>query len=92
MFGGKGGGASHLALGFSDILYLASFAGLGEVGGRGERVGMLQKRHNLSQPWRRASDCNLLCPHVFICCKYLNIFILTNKREKVKVIGMRRLG
>lgn len=31
MFGGRVGGASRLALGFSGILYLSSLAGLGKV-------------------------------------------------------------
>lgn len=49
MFGGKGGGASHLALGFSDILYLASFTGLGEVWGEGER-GWACYRYGITSP------------------------------------------
>ena len=98
MFGGSVGGASRLALGFSGILYLSSLAGLGKVvwgeregEGRRGRAGMLWKRHILSQPQEEGfSQCNLLCPRVFICCKYLSIFILTNKMEKMKLFLSRR--
>lgn len=55
VFGAGVGGASHLALGFSGILYLSSLTGLGKVvwgvgEGGGERVGMLWILHILSQP------------------------------------------
>lgn len=54
MFGARVGGASHLALGFSGILYMSSLMGLGKVvwgeGEGGERVGMLWILHILSQP------------------------------------------
>lgn len=56
---------------------------------------MLRTRHILSQPQEEGfSQCNLLCPHVFICCKYLSIFIWTNKMEKMKlpVTEIRHLG